>query len=42
MYGKAFAPEYRGALGELSVNSSLEDVLDTAVRRLRQASYRDR
>lgn len=27
MYGKAFAPEYQGALTTLSVNSSLTDVL---------------
>ncbi|MFG2965512.1 hypothetical protein ACGFZS_19735 [Streptomyces sp. NPDC048288] len=26
MYGKAFAPEYRGASTSLSVNSSLVDV----------------
>ncbi|MFI9201279.1 tetratricopeptide repeat protein [Streptomyces sp. NPDC053048] len=37
MYGKAFAPEYRGALGELSVNSSLEEVLDRAVEQRRRA-----
>ncbi|MEU4210943.1 tetratricopeptide repeat protein [Streptomyces sp. NPDC026206] len=37
MYGKAFAPEYRGALGELSVNSSLEEVLARAVEQQRQA-----
>lgn len=30
MYGKAFAPEYRGSLGELSVNTSLEEVLAKA------------
>ncbi|MEU1778993.1 MULTISPECIES: tetratricopeptide repeat protein [Streptomyces] len=37
MYGKAFAPEYRGALGELSVNSSLEEVLARAVEQRRRA-----
>ncbi|MFG3280664.1 tetratricopeptide repeat protein [Streptomyces sp. NPDC048111] len=31
MYGKAFAPEYQGSLGELSVNTSLEEVLAKAV-----------
>lgn len=40
MYGKAFAPEYRGALGELSVNSSLEEVLDKAVEQRRRAELR--
>ncbi|MFJ2902116.1 tetratricopeptide repeat protein [Streptomyces sp. NPDC087212] len=37
MYGKAFAPEYQGALTHLSVNSSLTDVLALATRELRQA-----
>ncbi|MBP2401393.1 tetratricopeptide repeat protein [Streptomyces syringium] len=37
MYGKAFAPEYRGALGALSVNSSLEDVLEQALEQRRRA-----
>ncbi|MEV4872143.1 tetratricopeptide repeat protein [Streptomyces syringium] len=37
MYGKAFAPEYRGALGALSVNSSLEDVLAQALDQRRRA-----
>ncbi|MEV5242499.1 tetratricopeptide repeat protein [Streptomyces cinnamoneus] len=37
MYGKAFAPEYRGALGELSVNSSLEEVLAKAVEQQQEA-----
>ncbi|MGW2813838.1 tetratricopeptide repeat protein [Streptomyces sp. NPDC001415] len=37
MYGKAFAPEYRGSLGELSVNTSLEEVLTTAVEERRRA-----
>lgn len=41
MYGKAFAPEYRGALGELSVNSSLDDVLRTALDRQREAERAD-
>ncbi|KUH35297.1 tetratricopeptide repeat protein, partial [Streptomyces kanasensis] len=35
--GKAFAPEYQGALGSLSVNSSLTDVLEKGVRELRAA-----
>ncbi|OEV08032.1 hypothetical protein AN219_31470, partial [Streptomyces nanshensis] len=37
MYGKAFAPEYQGALGSLSVNSSLADVLVRATEQLRTA-----
>ncbi|WP_328314601.1 tetratricopeptide repeat protein [Streptomyces sp. NBC_00442] len=37
MYGKAFAPEYRGSLGELSVNTSLEEVLAKAVEERRRA-----
>jgi tetratricopeptide (TPR) repeat protein len=37
MYGKAFAPEYQGALGSLSVNSSLADVLARASEELRAA-----
>ncbi|WP_314177942.1 tetratricopeptide repeat protein [Streptomyces winkii] len=37
MYGKAFAPEYQGALGSLSVNSSLADVLARATEQLRAA-----
>lgn len=37
MYGKAFAPEYRGALGELSVNSSLEEVLEKALEQRARA-----
>ncbi|MFF3975868.1 tetratricopeptide repeat protein [Streptomyces sp. NPDC001828] len=37
MYGKAFAPEYRGSLGELSVNTSLEEVLAKAVEEQRRA-----
>lgn len=37
MYGKAFAPEYRGSLGELSVNTSLEEVLAKAVGERRRA-----
>lgn len=37
MYGKAFAPEYQGALTSLSVNSSLVDVLTEGVERLREA-----
>ncbi|GHF30623.1 hypothetical protein GCM10010218_09900 [Streptomyces mashuensis] len=37
MYGKAFAPEYRGALGALSVNSSLEEVREAALGQLRRA-----
>ncbi|RII20732.1 Tetratricopeptide repeat protein [Streptomyces sp. YIM 130001] len=37
MYGKAFAPEYQGALTTLSVNSSLTDVLDAGNRQLREA-----
>ncbi|MER5681297.1 tetratricopeptide repeat protein [[Kitasatospora] papulosa] len=34
---KAFAPEYQGALGSLSVNSSLTDVLAKGVEELRAA-----
>lgn len=37
MYGKAFAPEYQGALGSLSVNSSLADVLARGQEQLRSA-----
>jgi tetratricopeptide (TPR) repeat protein len=37
MYGKAFAPEYQGALTTLSVNSSLADVLAEGTKRLREA-----
>ncbi|WP_317441605.1 tetratricopeptide repeat protein [Streptomyces collinus] len=37
MYGKAFAPEYQGALTNLSVNSSLVDVLAEGTERLREA-----
>ncbi|UFR06482.1 tetratricopeptide repeat protein [Streptomyces sp. Go40/10] len=37
MYGKAFAPEYQGALTTLSVNSSLVDVLAEGIERLREA-----
>ncbi|MCT9089003.1 tetratricopeptide repeat protein [Streptomyces sp. ASQP_92] len=37
MYGKAFAPEYRGSLGELSVNTSLEEVLTKALEERRRA-----
>ncbi|MEV0281780.1 tetratricopeptide repeat protein [Streptomyces sp. NPDC050610] len=38
MYGKAFAPEYQGALGSrLSVNSSYEEVLALAAEELRRA-----
>ncbi|WP_314220514.1 tetratricopeptide repeat protein [Streptomyces zaehneri] len=37
MYGKAFAPEYQGALTTLSVNSSLDDVLAAGTDRLRAA-----
>ncbi|MEV7425640.1 tetratricopeptide repeat protein [Streptomyces sp. NPDC091212] len=35
--GKAFAPEYQGALGSLSVNSSLTDVLVRGIEELRAA-----
>ncbi|NKY14794.1 tetratricopeptide repeat protein [Streptomyces somaliensis DSM 40738] len=35
--GKAFAPEYQGALGSLSVNSSLTEVLERGVREVRAA-----
>ncbi|MGW1892790.1 tetratricopeptide repeat protein [Streptomyces sp. NPDC002004] len=37
MYGKAFAPEYQGALTSLSVNSSLVDVLAAGTEQLRAA-----
>ncbi|MFF4656422.1 tetratricopeptide repeat protein [Streptomyces sp. NPDC001381] len=37
MYGKAFAPEYQGALTTLSVNSSLPEVLAAGTRQLREA-----
>ncbi|AOR36285.1 hypothetical protein BFF78_39190 [Streptomyces fodineus] len=37
MYGKAFAPEYQGALTTLSVNSSLVDVLAEGTEKLREA-----
>ncbi|MEV6944731.1 tetratricopeptide repeat protein [Streptomyces sp. NPDC051172] len=37
MYGKAFAPEYQGALNTLSVNSSLTEVLAVGTRELRAA-----
>ncbi|WP_428933891.1 tetratricopeptide repeat protein [Streptomyces sp. ACT015] len=37
MYGKAVAPEYQGALTDLSVNSSLADVLDLGTAELRRA-----
>ncbi|MFJ9930042.1 tetratricopeptide repeat protein [Streptomyces misionensis] len=37
MYGKAFAPEYQGALTTLSVNSSLTDVLAEGIEKLREA-----
>ncbi|MDX2602459.1 tetratricopeptide repeat protein [Streptomyces caniscabiei] len=37
MYGKAFAPEYQGALTTLSVNSSLTEVLAAGTRQLREA-----
>ncbi|MEU6084688.1 tetratricopeptide repeat protein [Streptomyces sp. NPDC047108] len=37
MYGKAFAPEYQGALTALSVNSSLTDVLAAASEQLSAA-----
>lgn len=37
MYGKAFAPEYQGALTTLSVNASLVDVLAEGTERLRAA-----
>ncbi|MEU1126698.1 tetratricopeptide repeat protein [Streptomyces sp. NPDC005899] len=35
--GKAFAPEYQGALGSLSVNSSLTEVLAKGIEELRAA-----
>ncbi|QFR91994.1 tetratricopeptide repeat protein [Streptomyces tsukubensis] len=34
---KAFAPEYQGALGSLSVNSSLTEVLERGIEAVRQA-----
>ncbi|MET3987977.1 tetratricopeptide repeat protein [Streptomyces sp. PvR034] len=37
MYGKAFAPEYQGSLGALSVNTSLEEVLEKALEERRRA-----
>ncbi|WP_037678097.1 tetratricopeptide repeat protein [Streptomyces albus] len=37
MYGKAFAPEYQGALSALSVNSSLTDVLAVGTEQLHAA-----
>ncbi|MFJ4690663.1 tetratricopeptide repeat protein [Streptomyces sp. NPDC088766] len=37
MYGKAFAPEYQGALTTLSVNSSLVDVLTAGTEQLAAA-----
>lgn len=37
MYGKAFAPEYQGALTTLSVNASLTDVLAAGTEQLRAA-----
>lgn len=37
MYGKAFAPEYQGALTTLSVNSSLVDVLAAGAEQLEAA-----
>ncbi|MGW6909412.1 tetratricopeptide repeat protein [Streptomyces sp. NPDC054940] len=37
MYGKAFAPEYQGALTTLSVNSSLTDVLAAGTEQLKAA-----
>ncbi|WP_069758477.1 tetratricopeptide repeat protein [Streptomyces sp. LUP47B] len=37
MYGKAFAPEYQGALTTLSVNSSLDEVLAAGTEQLRAA-----
>ncbi|MFD7922620.1 tetratricopeptide repeat protein [Streptomyces sp. NPDC059740] len=40
MYGKAFAPEYQGALGSLSVNSPLPEVLAEGVRQLEAARRR--
>jgi tetratricopeptide (TPR) repeat protein len=37
MYGKAFAPEYQGALTALSVNSSLTDVLAAGTEQVKAA-----
>ncbi|NUS05702.1 MAG: tetratricopeptide repeat protein [Nonomuraea sp.] len=42
MYGKAFAPEYQGALNTLSVNSSLAEVLAVGTRELRAAEREGR
>ncbi|CAL9646271.1 tetratricopeptide repeat protein [Streptomyces sp. Tu 3180] len=42
MYGKAFAPEYQGALTTLSVNSSLTDVLAAGTEQLRAAEREGR
>ncbi|NEA98294.1 tetratricopeptide repeat protein [Streptomyces sp. SID13726] len=42
MYGKAFAPEYQGALTTLSVNSSLDDVLAAGTEQLRAAELAGR
>ncbi|MFE7852880.1 tetratricopeptide repeat protein [Streptomyces sp. NPDC057403] len=42
MYGKAFAPEYQGALTTLSVNASLTDVLDAGTRQLKEAEREGR
>ncbi|MFF5499374.1 tetratricopeptide repeat protein [Streptomyces aquilus] len=42
MYGKAFAPEYQGALTTLSVNSSLTDVLAVGTEQLRAAEQAGR
>ncbi|WP_329344323.1 tetratricopeptide repeat protein [Streptomyces sp. NBC_01352] len=42
MYGKAFAPEYQGALTTLSVNSSLTDVLAAGTEQLRAAEQAGR
>lgn len=37
MYSKAFAPEYQGSLGTLSVNSSVEDVLEHGIEQVHEA-----
>ncbi|MFG2127469.1 tetratricopeptide repeat protein [Streptomyces sp. NPDC048751] len=42
MYGKAFAPEYQGALTALSVNSDLVDVLAAGTEQLRAAEQAGR
>ncbi|ANS62702.1 hypothetical protein SLINC_0478 [Streptomyces lincolnensis] len=42
MYGKAFAPEYQGALTTLSVNSSLTDVLAAGTEQLKAAEQAGR